>query len=79
MEMTEAIPPELVRLEKDGIEAYDALQQPPVLVFSPVMCIVADNPRASEILNHLGATLRKYCRMCVLSEYGSCTLVFVCV
>ena len=76
MEMTEAIAPELVRLEKDGIEAYDALQQQRVLVLSPVMCIVADNPRASEILNHLGATSRKYCRMCMVSEYVPCTLVF---
>ena len=41
MEMTEAIAPELICLEKEGIEAYDALQQQPVLVVSPVMCIVS--------------------------------------
>lgn len=70
MEMTEAIAPELIHLEKEGIEAYDALQQQPVLVVSPVMCIVADNPRASEILNHLGGAARKYCRICMVWSVG---------
>lgn len=54
MDMTEAVAPELIRLEKGGTEAYDALLQQPVIVLSPLMCAVADNPRASEILNHLG-------------------------
>lgn len=38
-----------------------------VLVVAPLMCILADNSRASELLNHLGASARKYCRMCMVS------------
>ena len=66
MDMTEAVAPELIRLEKEGTEAYDALLQQPVIVLSPLMCVVADNPRASEILNHLGGAARRYCRMCMV-------------
>ncbi len=40
-----------------------------VLVVSPLMCILADNPRASEILNHLGPSARRFCRMCMVSSY----------
>lgn len=66
MEMAKAIVPELVFLDEEGIEAYDALMNEPVIVLAPVMCILADNPRASELLNHLGGSARRYCRMCMV-------------
>lgn len=64
--MAEGIVPELISLS-EGIEAYDAWQEKQVLVMSPLMCILADNPRASELLNHLGGSARRYCRMCMVS------------
>ena len=68
MDMCDAIAPELIHLEKEGIEAYDAQQKQNVVVISPLMCIVADNPRASEVLNHLGGAARRYCRICIVKD-----------
>ena len=67
VEMAESIVPELLTLNEDGIEAYDALTKQVVLVVCPLMCILADNPRASELLNHLGGSASWYCRMCMVS------------
>ena len=58
---------ELEKLENEGVQVYDAHQQMNVLVITPVICIVCDNPRASELANHLGATAKKYCRICMVS------------
>ena len=66
IEMAEAIVGELKILE-EGIEAFDAMLKKDVLVLAPLICILADNPRASEILNHLGGAAKKYCRMCMVS------------
>ena len=52
--------------EKNGIEVYDAFLNEEVIAVAPLMCILADNPRASELLN-LGSTARRYCRMCMVS------------
>ncbi|SMN01278.1 hypothetical protein SPONL_1899 [uncultured Candidatus Thioglobus sp.] len=66
VEMAGTIVTELISLE-DGIEVYDALLKQPVLVLAPLMCILADNPRAAELLNHLGSSAKKFCRMCMVS------------
>lgn len=66
VDMTIALAPELNQLEKDGMIAYDALLKQQVLVVSPLMCILADNRRASELVNHLGPSSRKYCRLCMV-------------
>ena len=66
MDMSNKVAEELCELERDGILVYDALLKETVLVVSPLMCILADNPRASELLNHLGGSARKYCRMCMV-------------
>ena len=68
MDMCDAIAPELMQLEKEGIEAYDAYHGQLVIILSPLMCIVADNPRASELLNHLGGAARRYCRICIVKR-----------
>lgn len=65
--MAEAIASELLSLDREGIEAYDAMLDQQVIVLSPLMCILADNPRASELLNHLGGSARRYCRMCMVN------------
>lgn len=66
LDMATAIVTELTTLDRDGLEAYDALTKQDVVVLAPLMCILADNPRASELLNHLGGSARKYCRMCMV-------------
>ena len=38
-------------------------------LISPVLAILADNPRHSELLNHSGRSANKYCRMCMVSKY----------
>ena len=65
MDMCDAIAPELIQLE-EGIEAYHAYHGQLVIILSPLMCIVADNPRASELLNHLGAAARRYYQICIV-------------
>lgn len=67
VDMAEALVPELISLAEKGVTAYDAFMQQQVIVLSPLMCILADNPRASELLNHLGGSARRYCRMCMVS------------
>ena len=66
IDMTGPLAQELIDIETNGIEAYDSLLMCPVIVVSPLMCILADNPRASEILNHLGSSARRFCRMCMV-------------
>ena len=69
LDMSKPISEELVRLEQEGVVVYDALYKEMVLVIAPLMCIVCDNPRASELLNHLGSSAIKYCRICMVSKY----------
>ncbi len=66
LEMAEPIAKELVSLETEGAEAYDAHLRRTVLIVAPVMCAIADNPRASEMVNHLRGAARKFCRMCTV-------------
>ena len=51
-------------LEK-GVIMYDSFLQDDILVVAPVLCIICDNPRASEITNNLGPGSRLFCRMCM--------------
>ena len=64
--MSKPIVDELNMLEKDGVLLYDAFLQKEVLAVSPVLCITCDNPRASEVTNHMGPGSRKFCRMCMV-------------
>ena len=68
MDMCKPLADDLKELEEQGIEAYDAALQEKVLVVAPVICFICDNPRHSEIMNHLGPTATKYCRMCMVSQ-----------
>ena len=67
IEMADPIVKDLLRLETQGIVAYDAHLKQDVLVVAPVLCALCDNPRAAELLNHQGSTTRKFCRMCLVS------------
>ena len=68
MDMSGEIAIELDKLENEGIEAFDAHLKEMVIVVAPLLCIVADNPQASELLNHLGGSAHRYCRMCMVSK-----------
>ena len=62
LELSKPISEELVDLEQNGVTVFDAYSQQEVVVFAPLMFIVCDNPRAYELVNHLGSTALKYCR-----------------
>lgn len=63
VEMSEPITNDLLKLE-DGIVMFDAAMKQDVLVVAPVLCIMADNVRASELTNHCGSSANKNCRIC---------------
>jgi len=69
LDMAEPIAAELTNLEVEGIAAHDAHLKQPVLVMAPVLCAICDNPRASEMVNHLGGTALCLCRMCQVSKH----------
>ena len=45
----------LLKLE-EGVPMYDAAIGQTAIIIAPVMFIIADNPMASELCNHLGST-----------------------
>ena len=57
---------ELNTLATEGMVTYHAHLQMNVLVVAPVLTLICDNPRASELLNHNGSKARKFCRMCMV-------------
>ena len=65
VEMSKPIVDDLLKLE-DGIVMFDAMTKQEVLVVAPVLCIMADNVRASELTNHMGSSANRYCRMCLV-------------
>jgi len=70
IDMCDALAPELLQLETEGVVTFDSFLNVEVLVVSPLLCIIGDNPRSSEVLNHLGASARRYCRMCMVGITG---------
>ena len=67
LEMIDPVIPDIVQLETTGITTYDAHMQQDVLVMAPILLGMHDNPRASEIVNHLGSAANLYCRVCMVS------------
>ena len=68
LEMAEPIVEELLHLEREGTEVYDAHLQCNVLAVAPLLCAISDNPRASEMVNHLRGAASKFCRMCMVTD-----------
>ena len=64
LEMAEPITNELVHLEREGTEVYDAHLQCNFLVVARVLCAICDNPSASEMVNHMKGAAIKFCRIC---------------
>jgi len=67
LDLAEPIVDNLQSLET-GIPMYDAYLKQTILVLAPVLLIIADNPMAAELCNHLGNSARKFCRMCLVCE-----------
>ncbi|KAL5509475.1 hypothetical protein EMCRGX_G004858 [Ephydatia muelleri] len=64
LEMAEPIARGLTTLENEGFEVFDAYSNENVLVVAPLLLVICDNPRASELLNHLGSAANMLCRFC---------------
>ena len=72
--MAAPIVKELKILEKDGVVLFDAFLQKEVLAVSPVLCVICDNPRASEVTNNMGPGSKMFCRMCMVYIHCWCLL-----
>ena len=68
--MSEPIVDDLVMLEQ-GVHMYDSYLDTMVFVILPVVCLLCDNVRASELLNHRGSRADKLCRMCMVSKHAA--------
>lgn len=75
LNMAEPIVNDLLKLE-EGVIMYDAAMQRDVCVVAPVLCILADNVRASELASHCGCTANKYCRMCEVCYYRRAFIMY---
>ena len=64
LEMAEPIAEQLLQLEREGMVVYDAHLECEVLLVAPLLCVICDNPRASEVVNHLKGAASKFCRLC---------------
>ena len=51
-----------------GVVVHDGALQTDVVVVSPVLLLKCDNPRAAELLGHMGANANKFCRVCMVCE-----------
>ncbi len=68
IDLAEGFIEDLVKLESEGIAVFDAHLQCEVLLLAPVIALICDNPRASELTSHLGSAAKHYCRMCMVSN-----------
>jgi hypothetical protein len=57
-----------LKLLEGGIRVFDSVLMSEVLVIAPVICLLCDNARSSELLNHLGSKAVKLCRICNTSD-----------
>ena len=86
LELAEGFIQDLVKLESEGIVVYDCYQKTDVLLLAPVIAIIGDNYRASEIVSHMGNSANKFCRMCMVcidnrqftNNTGKCVLHTQC-
>ena len=78
LDMAVPIANELQMLQ-EGIVMWDAKLGQNVLVIAPLFALLADNPRASELVNHLTGNPNLICRMCKVQVIYMCTCTYVCV
>lgn len=68
IEMCEPIAEDLKVLDEKGMVVHDAATGQDVMIYAPVICIICDNSRASELVNHRGSAANKYCRICQVEK-----------
>ena len=66
LQMVEPVVSDLEILEK-GVTTYDSYLKQQVLLVAPVLLGLHDNPRASDMTNHMGSAANLFCRMCMVS------------
>jgi hypothetical protein len=54
----------LRKCQKDGIWAWDCLENEPVLLIPMVLALLGDNPMQSEFACHIGLKGKLFCRAC---------------
>lgn len=69
IEMSRPIVEALKLLECRGVETYDAFLRTMVCVVAPVICVICDNPRASEVTNNLSPSAKMFCRICMVHSH----------
>lgn len=55
-------------LQLEGVEVYDSYLQQNVLIVAPLLLLMADNPRASELINHIGSSANYFCKICLVQD-----------
>ena len=65
MDMFQSLRKELLSLE-EGVVMRDECLGKDVLVVAPVLLAKCDNPQTAELLGHMGAQAKKFCRMCMV-------------
>ena len=65
MEMFQPLSRELLSLE-EGVVMHDECLGKDVPVVALVLLAKCDNPRAADLVGHLGAQAKKFCRMCMV-------------
>lgn len=63
--MAENLAKELLELEDEGMVTFYVYLNEEALVVTPIICLICDNPRASELVNHLAMSATYCCRMCL--------------
>ena len=69
LELAEGFVQDLLKLESEGIVVYDAHLKTNVLLLAPVIAVIGDNYRASEVVSQMGSSANRFCRMCMVCRY----------
>jgi hypothetical protein len=64
LEMLQPLADELKMLQS-GTFLFDAYWNEVVFVYAPVLMVICDNPRSSELLGHMTGNPKKFCRLCM--------------
>ena len=79
LEMSQPISDKLFHLELEGLEVYDSYLQQNVLLVAPLLLLMADNPRASELLKHMMGSSANFffCRICLLQVHIAYSMKYI--